>query len=93
LPTSFTVLAWGPFLRRPLEQQRVELVERKGQGHPDSICDAVAEAASLALCREYLGFVDGRIHGWTGYQTSSCTEGALVTARKSEEVQKVRARE
>ena len=21
------------------------------------------------------GFVEGRIHGWTGYHTSSCTEG------------------
>jgi len=40
--------------RTPLEQQRIELVERKGKGHPDSICDAVAEEVSLALCREYL---------------------------------------
>lgn len=39
--------------QRPLEQQRIELVERKGKGHPDSICDAVAEEVSLALCREY----------------------------------------
>jgi S-adenosylmethionine synthetase len=30
------------------------MVERKGLGHPDSICDALAEAASLALCRLYL---------------------------------------
>jgi S-adenosylmethionine synthetase len=37
----------------PVEQQRIELVERKGKGHPDSICDAVAEEISLALCREY----------------------------------------
>jgi S-adenosylmethionine synthetase len=37
----------------PLEQQRIELVERKGKGHPDSICDALAESVSLALCREY----------------------------------------
>jgi len=37
----------------PVEQQRVELVERKGIGHPDSICDAVMEEISLALCREY----------------------------------------
>ena len=37
----------------PVEQQRVELVERKGVGHPDSICDAVMEEISLALCREY----------------------------------------
>jgi S-adenosylmethionine synthetase len=31
----------------------VELVERKGVGHPDSICDAVMEQVSLALCHEY----------------------------------------
>lgn len=34
-------------------EQRVEIVERKGIGHPDTICDGVAEAVSLALCREY----------------------------------------
>jgi hypothetical protein len=28
------------------------------------------------------GFIDGRLHGWTGYRTSACTEGALITARK-----------
>jgi S-adenosylmethionine synthetase len=39
--------------RTPLERQRIELVERKGKGHPDSICDALAEAVSLALCREF----------------------------------------
>jgi S-adenosylmethionine synthetase len=39
--------------RRPVAQQRFELVERKGKGHPDSICDAVADAVSLAPCREY----------------------------------------
>lgn len=31
----------------------VEIVERKGLGHPDSICDSLAEAVSLALCRFY----------------------------------------
>lgn len=31
----------------------VEIVERKGVGHPDSICDALAETASQALCRLY----------------------------------------
>jgi S-adenosylmethionine synthetase len=34
--------------------QHVEVVERKGVGHPDSICDAVAEAVSVTLCQEYL---------------------------------------
>jgi S-adenosylmethionine synthetase len=31
----------------------VEIVERKGLGHPDSICDSLAEEVSLALCRFY----------------------------------------
>ena len=31
----------------------IEIVERKGRGHPDSICDALAEEVSLALCRFY----------------------------------------
>jgi S-adenosylmethionine synthetase len=31
----------------------VEIVERKGLGHPDTICDALAEALSRNLCREY----------------------------------------
>jgi S-adenosylmethionine synthetase len=38
---------------KPLEKQSVELVERKGKGHPDSICDGIAEAVSRALCKEY----------------------------------------
>lgn len=32
----------------------VEVVERKGKGHPDSICDALAEEVSRALIREYV---------------------------------------
>ena len=31
----------------------VEMVERKGRGHPDTICDALAEAFSIALSRVY----------------------------------------
>ena len=31
----------------------VEVVERKGTGHPDTICDALAETLSRNLCREY----------------------------------------
>jgi S-adenosylmethionine synthetase len=30
-----------------------EVVERKGLGHPDTICDALAEALTRSLCREY----------------------------------------
>ncbi len=32
----------------------IEVVERKGLGHPDTICDAIAEELSLALSRAYL---------------------------------------
>ncbi|MFO0996947.1 MAG: methionine adenosyltransferase [Alphaproteobacteria bacterium] len=32
----------------------VEIVERKGLGHPDTMSDALAEALSKALCRYYL---------------------------------------
>jgi S-adenosylmethionine synthetase len=38
----------------------LEIVERKGIGHPDTICDALAEQMSVALCRAYVerfGFV------------------------------------
>jgi S-adenosylmethionine synthetase len=35
----------------PLRYQNVEVVERKGKGHPDTICDALAEQLSIALCR------------------------------------------
>jgi hypothetical protein len=34
-----------------LSENTVEVVERKGLGHPDTICDALAEALSQNLCR------------------------------------------
>jgi S-adenosylmethionine synthetase len=39
--------------REPIEKQEIEIVERKGLGHPDSLCDGIAEAVSVALCKEY----------------------------------------
>lgn len=38
----------------PAPLQRVEVVERKGLGHPDTICDGIAEEISVRLCRHYL---------------------------------------
>jgi len=38
----------------PVAQRRMEIVERKGLGHPDTICDALAEAVAVALNRMYL---------------------------------------
>lgn len=43
-------------------QQPVEIVERKGLGHPDSICDAIAERAALALVRAYRERVGSILH-------------------------------
>lgn len=37
----------------PAREKEIELVERKGLGHPDSISDGIAESVSQALCREY----------------------------------------
>jgi S-adenosylmethionine synthetase len=33
---------------------QLEIVERKGLGHPDTICDALAENLSVALSRFYI---------------------------------------
>jgi S-adenosylmethionine synthetase len=38
----------------PMAARRIELVERKGIGHPDTICDSLVEAISLALNQLYL---------------------------------------
>jgi len=40
--------------RVALEDQRMEICERKGLGHPDSICDAMMNDISVALSKEYL---------------------------------------
>jgi S-adenosylmethionine synthetase len=37
----------------PVAARRIELVERKGIGHPDTICDALVEAVAIALNRMY----------------------------------------
>jgi S-adenosylmethionine synthetase len=37
-----------------VEDMEVEIVERKGLGHPDYVCDGVAEAVSKALSSYYL---------------------------------------
>jgi S-adenosylmethionine synthetase len=42
------------FSQVPLEEQKLEIVERKGLGHPDSICDAILDRVSVELSKEYL---------------------------------------
>jgi S-adenosylmethionine synthetase len=47
----------------PIEKSEFpELVERKGVGHPDTVCDAVADACSRALCAYYLENYDRVYH-------------------------------
>ncbi len=38
----------------PLEKQKIEIVERKGLGHPDYIADSLAESFSEELCKYYI---------------------------------------
>jgi S-adenosylmethionine synthetase len=52
----------GPASGRAIEDQDVEIVERKGLGHPDSICDGIAETVARALARTYLDRFDTVLH-------------------------------
>lgn len=38
----------------PVGEQPLEIVERKGVGHPDHICDAIMNEVSVALSKEYV---------------------------------------
>jgi S-adenosylmethionine synthetase len=42
------------FNQTPVQDQPIEICERKGLGHPDSICDFMMERISVALSEEYL---------------------------------------
>jgi S-adenosylmethionine synthetase len=48
--------------KTPIEKQNVEIVERKGIGHPDSVADGLSESVSRALCRMYLERYDRILH-------------------------------
>lgn len=44
------------------DERELEIVERKGLGHPDTICDSVMEEVSLALTRVYLARFGAVLH-------------------------------
>jgi S-adenosylmethionine synthetase len=46
----------------PVAKQKVEIVERKGIGHPDSICDAIMDEISVALSKEYISQIGNVLH-------------------------------
>lgn len=43
-------------------EETVEIVERKGVGHPDTICDAVMEAVAVQLAQAYLTICGRVLH-------------------------------
>lgn len=45
-----------------VDEQPIETVERKGTGHPDSICDGIVEAAAVRLAQEYRRRVGHVLH-------------------------------
>jgi len=46
----------------PLADQPFEIVERKGLGHPDTICDAVMEQVAVELAQAYLKLCGRVLH-------------------------------
>jgi S-adenosylmethionine synthetase len=46
----------------PLADQPFEIVERKGLGHPDTICDAVMEQVAVQLAKAYLKICGRVLH-------------------------------
>lgn len=46
----------------PIEDHRVEIVERKGLGHPDTICDLIMNQVSIELSQTYLKKLGSVMH-------------------------------
>ena len=61
-----------------IEDVEVEIVERKGIGHPDSISDGLAQAVSNALCDMYDEEVGVVLHHNT--DEVQITAGASIAA-------------
>jgi len=65
-----------PLEGRPAGSCSIEIVERKGIGHPDTICDMLSERLSVALSRHYLGRFGRVLH--------HNVDKALLTAGRAE---------
>ena len=63
----------------PIKSDEIEIVERKGLGHPDSICDGIAESVSEALCKAYMDKFGHVLHHNTD-------EAQLVAGSSSPEI-------
>jgi S-adenosylmethionine synthetase len=47
---------------KAVTEHSVEIVERKGIGHPDFMCDSIMEAISIALSKEYMQAFGAVLH-------------------------------
>ena len=72
-------------MAQPVSEQPIEIIERKGIGHPDTICDALAERFSAALCQFYLDHFDLILHHnvdkallWGGYAQPAFGGGQVL---------------
>ncbi|MFP4633031.1 MAG: methionine adenosyltransferase [Halobacteriales archaeon] len=68
----------GELGRTPAGEREIELVERKGIGHPDTLCDGLAESVMRALSQEYLDRFGSLLHHNTD-------EAQLVAGRSNPE--------
>lgn len=68
----------APIEEPPIDRRPLEIVERKGRGHPDTLCDRAAEALSVALSREYLART-GRIQHHNVDKGVLCAGAAAAT--------------
>lgn len=46
----------------PITEQKIEIIERKGIGHPDTICDLIMNQISINLSQEYIKKVGVILH-------------------------------
>ncbi len=60
----------------PAGRRMIELIERKGKGHPDTICDSVMEAVCISLSREYMSRTGRILH-------HNLDKGLLVAGKSS----------
>lgn len=69
-----------------LADRDIEIVERKGLGHPDTLADGISEAVSQALCQRYREEFDAIAHHNTdevqiiGGQSRPAYEGGSLTS-------------
>jgi S-adenosylmethionine synthetase len=49
-------------LNRPYSDNKFEIVEKKGLGHPDTICDGISDAISRSLSKYYLDHFGRILH-------------------------------